>query len=421
MNAHFKLVDDIDLTGMKFFVIGSEALPFAGTLDGNGKKIANFVWNYGVQWPFGLFVYVEGKNAEIRNLGLVDCNIDMEANGHCVGLLVGMLEEGTLTDCYVHGGRVQASSCIGGLIGSNGGAVTRCHSLARVEGDSHGIGGLIGGNSGNVVQCYSLCEVSGGQRLGGLIGGNSAFGRIHDCHSAGGVNGTRTVGGLVGHNDSAISEYGSLIAAGRIEECYSSASVTSDDDRVGGLVGSNHGTIIKCYATGSVVGIQHVGGLTGCNWSYGAVADCHAAGSVSGDGWLGGLVGYSTGAIINCHSSGSVSGATDVGGLVGQNDRHGAITSCLWDVQTSGMANMCGSQGENATGCDDSCGLTTAEMQTAGTFLEAGWDFINVWGIGENQTYPYLRKYSAADINQDGTVNFLDLCIIAEQWMEEQQ
>jgi hypothetical protein len=46
-----------------------------------------------------------------------------------------------------------------------------------------------------------------------------------------------------------------------------------------------------------------------------------------------------------------------------------------------------------------------------------GWDFINIWGIGENQTYPYLRKYSAADINEDESVDFGDLAILADNWL----
>jgi len=48
------------------------------------------------------------------------------------------------------------------------------------------------------------------------------------------------------------------------------------------------------------------------------------------------------------------------------------------------------------------------------------WDFINVWDIGENQIYPYLRTVSASDLNKDNVTNFLDLCIVAEQWCEEQ-
>ena len=56
-------------------------------------------------------------------------------------------------------------------------------------------------------------------------------------------------------------------------------------------------------------------------------------------------------------------------------------------------------------------------MKQQSTF---GWDFINTWAIGENQTYPYLRTVPAGDINKDRTVNFLDLCTVAEQWMNEQ-
>jgi len=60
--------------------------------------------------------------------------------------------------------------------------------------------------------------------------------------------------------------------------------------------------------------------------------------------------------------------------------------------------NMCGSQEEVASGCDDSSGKTTAEMQTATTFLEAGWDFVDetdngtddIWWILEGQEYPKL-------------------------------
>ena len=52
------------------------------------------------------------------------------------------------------------------------------------------------------------------------------------------------------------------------------------------------------------------------------------------------------------------------------------------------------------------------------TFAEAGWDMVNVWGIGEGQTYPYLRKYKAGDLNHDGIVDAVDLAIVADEWLE---
>jgi len=126
---------------------------------------------------------------------------------------------------------------------------------------------------------------------------------------------------------------------------------------------------------------------------------------VTGESGVGGFIGTNgffgflggPGEIFNCFSTGSVRGVFDVGGLVGYN-WHGSIASSFWDIQTSGLTSMCGSQKYAATGCDDSYGKTTAEMQTANTFLEAGWDFVDetangmddIWWILEGQDYPRL-------------------------------
>ena len=55
-----------------------------------------------------------------------------------------------------------------------------------------------------------------------------------------------------------------------------------------------------------------------------------------------------------------------------------------------GEPNMCGIQEECAFGCNNSYGRTTAEMMQQSTF--ENWDFINIWAIGENQTYLCLPK-----------------------------
>ncbi|OHB67790.1 MAG: hypothetical protein A2Y76_14505 [Planctomycetes bacterium RBG_13_60_9] len=102
---------------------------------------------------------------------------------------------------------------------------------------------------------------------------------------------------------------------------------------------------------------------------------------------------YSGGSIITSYSSGSVSG-TVYGGLVGWNG--GPITSSFWDIQTSGWTTGTGGTGK-----------TTAEMQMAQTFLDAGWDFVDevangtedIWWILEGKDYPRLWWEAApADI-----------------------
>jgi hypothetical protein len=58
-------------------------------------------------------------------------------------------------------------------------------------------------------------------------------------------------------------------------------------------------------------------------------------------------------------------------------------------------------------------------MKTMNTFIDAGWDFVEIWGIGENQTYPFLRFAPAGDLDHDKKVDLLDLAILASHWLEE--
>ena len=178
-----------------------------------------------------------------------------------------------------------------------------------------------------------------------------------------------------------------LSEEGQIYSSYANSSVFADDrsSNVGGLCGSSEETqIYNCYATGSVTG------QSGCER-------------------FGGLCGYiRNGILSNCYAAyaaGSISWYY-TGGLVGFNDG-GEVTNSFWDTETSGT-----------DWSHAGTGKTTAEMKQQSTFTD--WDFINVWNIGQNQTYPYLRTVPAGDINKDKTVNFLDVCIIAEKWCEEE-
>jgi len=202
-----------------------------------------------------------------------------------------------------------------------------------------------------------------------------------------GVRGTgHSVGGLAG------STYNASITA-----CCSSGSV-SGDYGVGGLVGDNIGTVITSYSSASVTGDHEVGGLVGDNSydgrGWGSIFSSYSTGAVRGTGWsVGGLVGINCGDITASYSTSLVSGTINVGGLIGDDCCHdmmggcGHTEACFWDIQTSGQSASAGGAGE-----------TTAEMQTAKTFLEAGWDFVgetangeeDIWWILEGKDYPRL-------------------------------
>ena len=162
-------------------------------------------------------------------------------------------------------------------------------------------------------------------------------------------------------------------------------NIASLSIEVGGLVAHNQGYVTNCYSAGTVSGDWSVGGLVGVN--YGTVTNCYSNSTVSGNNLVGGLVGINYGTITHCYSNSTVSGDWQVGGLVGNNWEDTGITSSFWNTETSGQTS-------SAAGM----GLTTAQMQVASTFLEAGWDFVDetdngtedIWWILEGQDYPRL-------------------------------
>ena len=184
------------------------------------------------------------------------------------------------------------------------------------------------------------------------------------------------VGGLVGTNYSSVTH------------CYSTGAVSATGGEVGGLVGANcYAAVTDCYSAGTVTGGGSVGGLVGNNMG-GTISCCYSTGDVSGNSGVGGLVGSIWGDVIDCYSTARVSGKSGVGGLVGYvND--GGAEGCFWDIQTSGQKTAVPWGGT---------GRTTAEMQTAKTFLDAGWDFVgetangteDIWWIREGKDYPRL-------------------------------
>ena len=352
--SHFKLMADIDLgvyTGTSFNIIGTDEFNrFTGVFDGDGHTISNFTYDCDGIRSIGVFGYIDDPNAEIRDLGLIDPNVNA-GSGSRVGPLAGYLRGGTISGCYVEGGSVTGGGGIGGLVGSNSGDIQVSYSTGDVTGAGGHVGGLVGfNNHGDIQGCYSTGSVTGEEYVGGLVGNNDSdiyYGDITDCYSTGDVTGQGyAVGGLVGYNSDS-----------NIQGCYSTGGVIGDSP-VGGLVGRNYyGDMSGCYSTGSVTGGgNYVGGLVGHNHSRddSCITDCYSTGEIDGGGnFVGGLVGdNSSGGIQGCYSTGSVTGEDYVGGLVGRSDYVyiqgcystgevvgegyvGGLAGYAWDIQDS--------------------------------------------------------------------------------------
>jgi len=484
LDKHFKLMADIDLGSLgekDFNIIGNFVSPFRGVFDGNGHTISNFHYISTDVNDVALFQCVQGEQARIADLGLIDPVINVESNeldfvvdpddpnagaiyGNSASSLVNYLSRGAVVSrCYVQGGSVSGDLWVGGLVSNiQGGTIDHCYSTAEVfgkrdigglvgynfwglitnchatsnvtgegsvgglagyngdtirdcsaTGDVTGdftVGGLAGNNSGTIQSSYSTGSLTGVYDIGGLVGHSS--GTFINCYSTGSVTGEMYVGGLVGRlnglatiancsstgNVIGITEVGGLVGSGRgtFTNCYSTGS-TSGERNVGGLVGNINGpaTIANCSSAGNVTGITEVGGLVGCGG--GTITNCYSTGSASGERFIGGLVGRLAeityelttimNSIMNCYSAGNVTGITEVGGLVGDGYYTANVLGSFWDIEVSGQTTSFRGTGK-----------TTAEMQTAGTFLDAGWDFFDetengaddLWWITEGQDYPRL-------------------------------
>jgi hypothetical protein len=332
----FMLSSDLDLGGINVPRIGiCTGTDFTGTFDGGNHVIRNLMMGNDSIPAFSLGLFGHiGPSGCVRDLILQDAIVEA----------------------------LEGSVNVGILTGANQGKITRCSA------------------NGNVSCKFSLGF--GTYYLGGLVGRNYSGAEISFCHTNVNItSGGRcfNLGNLIGSNES------------RVINCYAEGYVSNgrSDENVGGLVGLNNSgaEISFCHTNVNITGLgSDIGGLVGYN-NEGHIASSYSTSSVSGRDHIGGLVGFSfKGIVSNSYSTGSVIGSGSVGGLMGTiyNDK---ITASFWDTQTSGQISSAGGTGK-----------TTAEMQMAGTFLEAGWDFVDetengtedIWLILEGQDYPRL-------------------------------
>jgi cell division septation protein DedD len=175
---------------------------------------------------------------------------------------------------------------------------------------------------------------------------------------------------------------------------------------VGGLAGTNYGSVLNCSATGKVNGFEIVGGLVGYSYSgsvsnsystvnvsgntdavggllglkdSGTVNNSYSMGNVSGNSNVGGFVGKNNGgSVTNSYSTGKVSGNSNFGGLVGNNS--GTVNNCFYDTDTSGRSD------------DDGRGVpkSTSDMKKLATFTGASWDIEGNREHDLNNGYPFL-------------------------------
>ncbi len=216
--------------------------------------------------------------------GLVGINSSTISNSYATGSVIGTdnvgglvgENRGTIANSYATGGGVDprdllltaissgnlpgfisGNDNVGGLVGHNSGAITDSYAANNVSGNNN-VGGLVGHNEGGISTSYA----AGSGLSGPLLDYIASLGLTQIDELTASVRGNIAVGGLVGLNE------------GSIADSYATGSVSGSKDKVGGLVGDNRSSIERAYASGSVLstnGEALLGGLVGTN--SGTVSD----------------------------------------------------------------------------------------------------------------------------------------------------
>ena len=181
------------------------------------------------------------------------------------------------------------------------------------------------------------------------------------------ISANQNIGGIAGTN------------YGTISHSYTTGSINAVYGYAGGLVGANESDseISYSFSHATVGGgsYNYYGGLVGYNSTTATISYSYAAGDVTGNGATGGLVGRSRGSITHSYASGAVSGSTNVGGLVGEAMSGSSVSTSYFNSDISP---------DNSQGT----GLSATEMMHEASF--SGFDFTDTWSIKESFSFPYL-------------------------------
>ncbi|MGM9777609.1 MAG: GLUG motif-containing protein, partial [Prevotella sp.] len=173
-----------------------------------------------------------------------------------------------------------------------------------------GYEGIFDGKGYTISGLYYKTTDKDGDSYGlfGSIGSNAEIRDLGIVDSY--FDGINSVGGVCGSNN------------GTIKNCYNTGVVSGKHDQIGGVCGYNNGTIKNCYNSGKVICEQdYAGGVCGAN--FGTIESCYNTGAGKCSYSIGGVCGSNVGTIKNCYylsgtATGGINGADVAGSAEGK-------------------------------------------------------------------------------------------------------
>lgn len=390
LGFNYALIGDINASDVENYEAIGTGSEFTGTFDGRGNRIiglnVNATDKVNNKTNAGIFSTI-GNGGTVKNVNIYSGNFTgtetagavagtnngrienvvtfgntVTSNGNAGGI-VGINNSGEFKGNNLTGGiyNVESTGSViagqnsiaGGLVGKNNGGIdysTSDSAVTAAAGTNAGLGGVVGVNGENGVVHYvdSLGVTNGGDtnssNIGGIIGINN--GNMYSGYNESIVTGNDNVGGIIGTNEEIYNENDKKWTTGTVENVVNATSVTSeaaDSENIGGLVGTNIGSVTNGRNNGTITGNTNVGGLVGNNGEDAVLTDLvnAEAADITGIINVGGIAGSNAGEIttgnvntdeeVNLINRGSITGQQYVGGVAGSNS--GTITNANNDVE----------------------------------------------------------------------------------------
>ena len=199
--------------------------------------------------------------------------------------------------------------------------------------DNIGLFGVVDGIAPQITDLHIISgSIKGNANVGGICG-RSRYTAITLCSNAATVEGlSDNVGGIAGLND-----LGNIVASGN-------TGTIVGGNCVGGITGNSNGGVVAGFNGGTVTGVDSVGGIVGIN-NTGSINSCYNTNTITGESCVGGVVGMNSGPVagddpgdipdmedagivVACYNTGIVTGTNFIAGVSGLNA--GQVMACYW-------------------------------------------------------------------------------------------
>ena len=222
--------------------------------------------------------------------------------------------------------------------------------------------------------------------------------------------GTYTITGLtVNQTRENVGLIGCIGSNGTVKNVkLENVNITGDGYFVGGVAGTNYGTIENCSVDGTLTNNRHyLGGVVGNN--YGSIIGCSSSGTITGTSPdVGGIGGQSVGGtIMACYSVANIKGWSSSGGVLGQTNRETVVIACY-----HAKGNVTGEQSRMIGGVIGwNYGKVTA----------CYWENNQEQGIGDNQAGTTFETTKVTDGNWTNAVTQMNAALqsAGSEWRYE--